>query len=250
MQSFLQLDTVTVLLGWVLANHRHESKLLNLKRNKFPTVIIFHLLRKQFRVCCLPGEFRNSLFCNFCNAPRESGPTCWTRRFTVEALTGAEKTHGTNSSWQWNNAVVLFIFCFDTASLSGATHWVAYSSNYNPVCVFANASYSGMRPFVSCRLLKHLPAHTLSTRCTLHNRHLRGTLESSIVHWCTLWPPSWPPSPCRVIKQTSGCQNAREHFYPVMPTYSLFINTLIWKSACLLEILFLAQTYQPYSREK
>lgn len=189
-------------------------------------------------------------FCNFCNAPRESGPTCWTRRITVKALTGAEKTHGTNSSWQWNNAVVLFIFCFDTASLSGATHWVAYSSNYNPVCVFANASYSGMLPVVSCRLLKHLPTHTLSTRCTLHNRHLRGTLESSIVHWCTLWPPSWPPSPCRVIKQTSGCQNAREHFYPVMPTYSLFINTLIWKSACLLEILFLAQTYQPYSREK
>lgn len=111
-------------------------------------------------------------------------------------------------------------------------------------CLFVNVTTSGMLPSFLVGFQETCQRTPRVQKC-----RVKGTLVLAVVHWCALWPPSSPPFPCHVINQTSGCQNAREHFYPVMPTYSLILSTHI-KSLCLLDILFLAETSQPYSRGK
>lgn len=117
-------------------------------------------------------------------------------------------------------------------NLPVATQPVASSSNCKPGLV-------SWMPL----LLANTRQHTCSTEVSdTSGSALYGLLSTSR-------PP--PPStlPCHLLNQTSGPQSMREHFGPVMPTYSLILSTHI-KSSCLLEILFLAETFQPRSEGK
>lgn len=170
---------------------------------------------------CSPDEFCNAFIYLFIFL---RGPTCLTR------------------CWQWNNAV-LFIFCFDTSFCCHSPSCLQFQL-WARVCLW-------MRLLLAC-LLHFLWAFKRPANVHREYKSVRrvgGTFVLPVVHWCALWPPSSPPFPCHEINQTSGCQNAREHFYPVMPTYSLILSTYI-KSLCLLDILFLAETSQPCSRGK
>lgn len=158
--------------GWTLANSKHESEseLLNLQLDWFHTRITFESQRKRFYVRSrwrLLSRWVLQCILFFCLERADLFDEMFDVKIYCQDIAGVRKTHGTSPSWQWNNAV-LFIFCFDT-SLSVATHWVAYSSNCEPVFV-CECDYFWHASFISCGLSRDLPTHTESTKvsCQRH----------------------------------------------------------------------------------
>lgn len=169
----------------------------------------------------IPIEFRSAFFCNFRNATK--GKTCLTRcslrkqtRFTIKSILSDKKTRVFSPSWQWNNATVLFILCFDT-TLSTANHRFAFSSNSTFVW-FLRLMHTPSSWCVSLWMwTTHLQYKMYCVRPNAACCPLMYLVSSSLASLASLFR-------YRVINQTSGCQNARQHFYPVMPTYSLFLT--------------------------
>ena len=139
------------------------------------------------------------------------------------------------SNWQGNNAAVLFAVCFDTTSLSVATHWVAYSSGCTFVC-FCRSVHTP--PLLCASLWMQATAVCVfwNTRSMSSAETGQGVSEAPFpfLPLSCHTPDVWLPK----------CQAA------VLPCNAHLFSPHMWKSSCLLEILFLAGTSQPDSREK